>query len=493
MPENKKLKILIVSAEVAPFAKTGGLADVAGSLPQALFAKGHDVRVAMPRYRKVAGQHEYVADFSILMDSRKETCIIRKSNISFTEKGNDNKIPVYLIDNYQYFDREHLYCYFDEAERFAFFDKAVLEMLPIIDFKPDVIHCNDWQSGGICLLLKEKYKQNPFYSNISTVYTVHNLQYQGNYSEDTLKHLGLDKSYFTPEKAEFYGTVSFTKAGLNYADIINSVSETYAKEIQTEEYGERFEGLLKQRSKDLYGIVNGISYEEFNPAADPRIYKNYDADSVNDKKENKYRLQKEMGLPRSDLPVMGLISRLVGQKGLDLMCEAFDQIMKYDLQFVLLGTGDEYFENLFKDIRKKYPKKVGVFLGFNADLAQKIYAGCDMFLMPSRFEPCGLGQLISLRYGTIPIVRATGGLADTIKDFNPKTGEGNGFSFKEYSPKELLKTINRAVEYYRKEPEGWKELVKRAMQEDYSWEHSAGEYIKLYYRAMEKNTGRKEL
>lgn len=490
MPENKKLKILIVSAEVAPFAKTGGLADVAGSLPQALAAKGHDVRVAMPRYRKVAGQHEYVADFPILMDSRKETCIIRKSNINFTKEGNENKIPVYLIDNYQYFDREHLYCYFDEAERFAFFDKAILEMLPVIGFKPDVIHCNDWQSGGICLLLKEKYKQNPFYSNISTVYTVHNLQYQGNYSEDTLKHLGLDKSYLTPEKVEFYGTVSFTKAGLIYADIINTVSKTYAEEIQTEEYGERFEGILKLRSKDLYGIVNGISYEEFNPATDPRIYRNYDSDSVNNKKENKYRLQKDMGLPKSDVPVIGLISRLVGQKGLDLICEAFDQIMKHDLQFVLLGTGDDYFENIFKNIQKKYPEKVGIFLGFNANLAQRIYAGCDMFLMPSRFEPCGLGQLISLRYGTIPIVRATGGLADTIKDYNSKTGKGNGFSFKNYSSKELIKTISRALDLYRNNPDEWTGLVKRALNEDFSWERSAEKYIEIYRKAINKNASK---
>ncbi len=478
----KKLKILFVSAEVAPFAKTGGLADVAGSLPRALAARGHDVRIVMPRYRKVSEELAYAADFPVLMERRKETCIVRKSELP----SNGEEVPVYFIDSYRYFDREHMYCYFDDAERFAFLDKAVLEMLPVIGFKPDIIHCNDWQSGPICMMLKEKYCKEPFYSKMATVFTVHNLQYQGNFSPEVIKFFDMDESCLTPEKLEFYGNFSFMKAGLNYADIINTVSNTYAKEIQTEEFGERFEGLLRKRAKDLYGIVNGIGYEEFNPAADTRIYRNYDRNSLEGKKFNKNKLQKEMGLPVSDNPVIGLISRLVGQKGLDLICEGIDKIMKNELQFILLGAGDEYFENLFKEIKKKYPDKVAIYLGYNADLAQKIYAGSDMFLMPSRFEPCGLGQLISLRYGTIPIVRATGGLADTIKEFNPKTGEGNGFSFVQYSSKELVRTIQRAVSLYQGSPQEWNRLVKKALEADFSWERSAGKYIEIYKKAVNK-------
>lgn len=481
MPLNSKLKILFVSAEVSPYAKTGGLADISGSLPVALAQKGHDVRIVMPRYRKVAEKLKYTADFPITMDWRKEACIIRE-HAMITD---DASVKVYFTDNYQYFDREHMYCYFDEAERFAFFAKAVLDMLKVIDFKPDVIHCNDWQSGPICALLKEKYKKDEFYSKIASIFTVHNLQYQGNYPGDTIKLFGFDDTYFIPEKLEFYGAFSFMKAGLNYADIINTVSETYAKEIQTPEYGERFEGLLKQRTKDLYGIVNGISYEEFNPAADPKIYKKYDKNSIGNKKINKTELQKEMGLPKSDAPLIGFISRLVSQKGLDLISESMEEILKNDMQFVLLGSGDEYFETLFKNYAKKYPKNVGVFIGFNPALAQKIYAGSDMFLMPSKFEPCGLGQILSLRYGTIPIVRATGGLADTIVDCELKN-DGNGFSFKDYSSKELVKTINRAVKYYNTKPNEWKQLVIRALDQDFSWKKSAEKYIDIYNKAILK-------
>lgn len=485
MMDKKIFKILVVSAEVAPFAKTGGLADVASSLPQALAAKGHDVRIAMPRYKKIDTEMKYVMDFPVMIDWRKETCIVREGKISFKLNNENKEVPVYFIDNYQYYDREHMYCYFDEAERFAFLDKAVLEMLPRLSFKPDIIHCNDWQTGPICCLLKEKYKNNPFYSKIATVYTIHNLQYQGNFPKDVLRLFNLDESYFTPEKLEFYGTVSFMKAGLRYADVINTVSETYVKEIQTPEYGERFEGLLRERANELYGIVNGIDYNEYNPATDPIIYKNYDENSIENKKENKYGLQKELGLPQKDIPMIGLISRLVSQKGLDLIGEIIDEIMKNDLQFVVLGAGDEYYENLFKAIQKKYPEKMGLFIGFNPGLAKKIYAGSDMFLMPSRFEPCGLGQLISLRYGTIPIARATGGIADTIRNFDPQTEEGNGFIFKEYSSKELLKAIYRALDLYRYNPAAWNKLVMNALREDFSWNRSAEKYIDIYQKAIE--------
>jgi len=277
------------------------------------------------------------------------------------------------------------------------------------------------------------------------------------------------------------------KCGIAYADIVNTVSKTYAKEIQTPEYGERMDGLLRERSTDLHGIVNGISFDDFNPQTDPRIYKNYSSKTINHKKDNTYSLQREVGLPVKDVPVIGLISRLVSQKGLDIIAEVLDEIMSRDIQFVLLGSGDPSYEEIFKQAKVKYPEKMGLNLGFNANLAQRIYAGCDMFLMPSRFEPCGLGQLISLRYGTIPVVRATGGLADTIKDYSLNTGEGNGFIFKEYSSKELLKTIDRALDIYIGHPDAWKAIVQIALKSNYSWSKSAEKYTELYFLAMGKH------
>lgn len=487
MATKSKLKVLFVSSEVVPFAKTGGLADVAGSLPIELLEKGIDARIVMPKYKIINAQMNYVTDFPIMVGNNKETCIIREAGIDFKVKEETKTVPVYFVDSYEYFDRDSLYCYFDEADRFTFFCKAIMEMLPKIDFKPDVIHCNDWQSGPISMLLKEQYNKNPFYSKISTIFTIHNLQYQGNYIKETYKLFNLDESVFSPDKAELYGMFSFVKAGIAYSDIVNTVSETYAKEIQTEEYGEKLEGLLKYREKDLFGIVNGISYEDFNPQTDPMIYKNYTSRSIKNKKENKFGLQRELGLPEKDVPVIGLISRLTNQKGLDLITEVIDDMMSHDIQFVLLGSGDKYYEDFFKQVKERYPDKMGLNLGFNAALAQKIYASCDMFLMPSRYEPCGLGQIISLRYGTIPIVRATGGLADTIDDYSVETGKGNGFSFKEYSSKELIKTIERAIDVYNNNPDAWKSLVQTALKADFSWGKSADKYIELYNIAVAKN------
>jgi len=486
MRGNDSLKVLFVSVEVAPFAKTGGLADVAGSLPKSLVSMGYDVRIAMPRYQQINADMSYVTDFPVDMGYRQATCIVREGSIDFKDKGKDQKVPVYFVDNYHYFNRGGIYCYFDDADRFAFFCKAVLEMLPKIDFKPDIIHCNDWHTGPICMFLKEKYKSYPFYKNIKTLFTIHNLEYQGNFSRDVLGIMGISDEIFIPEKVEFYGMFSFMKAGLVYTDIISTVSETYAKEIQTEQYGEKLEGLLKTRSEDLYGIVNGIDYDVFNPETDPRIYKNYNVQTFKLKVENKYALQKEMGLPKKDVPVIGLISRLTGQKGLNLIMDEIDEMMKNDIQFVLLGAGDEYYETGFKKIQKKYPEKVGVYIGFNAPLAQRIYAGSDMFLMPSRFEPCGLGQLFSLRYGTIPIVRSTGGLAETVIDIDEDSKNGNGFSYKEFSSKDMLKAINRAIKFYNEKPKEWEEVVKRAMNADYSLNKSAGKYSELYAKLMKK-------
>lgn len=484
--QDKKLKILFVSAEVSPFAKTGGLADVAGSLPKALAAMGNDVRVAMPRYRMIRQNLSYVTDFPVQMDNTTETCIVRETEVSCAECGSDKNLPVYFIDNYRYYDREGVYCHFDDADRFVFFCKAVLEMLPRINFQPDVIHCNDWHTGPVCMLLKESYCHNSFYSGISTVYTIHNLEYQGNFSPDVVRLFNTGYGIFTTEKTEFYGAFSFMKAGLVYADIINTVSEMYAREIQTPQYGERLEGLLSGRARDLFGIVNGISFAEFDPATDPRISSHYDAEDPEGKRLDKAALQKEMGLTVADVPVMGLISRLSGQKGLNLIIDRIDDLMKLGLQFVLLGTGDEYYEREFKAIEERYPGKAAVYVGFNTALAQRIYAGCDMFLMPSRFEPCGLGQIISLRYGTIPVVRETGGLAETVIDFNKDEANGNGFSFSGFDSEEMLDAIRRALKLYNEEPDSWKKLVKRALLLDNSWNKPAVKYMDIYKLAMGK-------
>ncbi|MFZ5988283.1 MAG: glycogen synthase GlgA [Bacillota bacterium] len=486
MRENDNVKVLFVSVEVAPFAKTGGLADVAGSLPKSLISMGYDVRIAMPKYQQVKTDMKYVTDFPIEIGYRQATCIVREGQIDYKHDNRDRNVPVYFIDNYHYFNREGIYCYFDDADRFAFFCRAVLDMLPKIDFKPDIIHCNDWHTGPVCMLLNEKYKGYPFYRDIKTIFTIHNLEYQGNFSKDVLGLFGVTDEIFIPEKVEFYNMFSFMKAGLVYTDIINTVSETYAKEIQTVQYGEKLEGLLKERSKELYGIVNGIDYDVFNPETDPRIHKNYNVETFRLKKENKYALQEEMGLPKKDVPVIGLISRLTGQKGLNLIMDEIDEMVKNDMQFVLLGAGDEYYETGFKKLSEKYPDKIAVYIGFNAPLAQRIYAGSDLFLMPSRFEPCGLGQLFSLRYGTIPIVRATGGLAETVIDIDEDKKNGNGFSYKDFSSKDMIKTINRALKFYSQKPKEWEELVKRAMSIDFSWDKSAEKYSELYKKLVKK-------
>jgi starch synthase len=476
------LKILLTSAEVTPFAKTGGLADVAGSLPKALKRLGHDVRIAMPKYKQIT-EGKYLLDYPVEMDHHLETGIIKETRL----KGSDAEIPVFLIESYKYFYREGIYGYADEAERFNFFSKAVLNMLPQLDYQPDIIHCNDWQSGLIPLSLKTKYAEDPFYNKIATLFTIHNLQYQGVFPKNTLRLVGLGEEFFSAELLEFYGQVNFMKAGILYADLINTVSKKYALEIQTPEFGERLDGLLRKRAQDLYGIVNGIDYEELNPKTDKYIYSNYSADSIALKKENKKMLQQEMGLPVNDTPLIGIITRLVDQKGLDLITDIFDMVMNLGVQFVLLGSGEDHYQKLFAQLKMKYPRQTAANIGFNVELAQKIYAGADIFLMPSRFEPCGLSQMISLRYGTIPLVRSVGGLADTIEDYNPETDKGNGFSFKPYQAQELFSAIKRAVDMYRLKPELWKRLVERAMRSDFSWERSAGEYVEIYRKAIDKN------
>ena len=473
------LKILFVSAEVAPYAKTGGLADVAGSLPQKLVELGHDVRVVLPSYKGINYEMDYVTDFQVELEQRNTTCIVKQIT--------NAPVLTYTLNNYHYYGRYGIYCHHDDGARFAFFSKASLELIKAIEFKPDILHLNDWHAAPAALLLKEYYQEkDPFYRGIKTLLTIHNLEYQGHFGKEILEVLDLPESYFVPESVEFYGMFNFLKAGIVYSDKINTVSKTYAKEILTPQYGEKMEGILKTRESDLHGIVNGISYEIFNPLTDPFIYFPYNEKNLTVKTKNKKALQKEVGLPESDVPLIGVVHRLVDQKGLNLVCDCFKQIMDLDTQFILLGLGDPYYEKAFLKFMKKYPEKVSVKIEFNEELAHKIYAGSDIFLMPSAFEPCGLGQMISLRYGTIPIVRETGGLKDTIVDMNYDFDNGNGFSFRDMDSKAFFDALKRAVLTYRDEPGTWLELVKKGMKSDFSWNKSAKEYLALYDKILEE-------
>jgi starch synthase len=485
-----KLKILLVSSEVAPFAKTGGLADVTGSLPKALHKLGHDVRVFLPYYR-MTKQGKFKT--STVIENLPVNISTNPGFSTVLQTELDKNIPVYLLQNDKYYDRKELYStpkgdYPDNAERFIYFSLASLEMLKTLDFEPDIIHCNDWQTGLIPVYLKTLYLYNGLLKNTATVLTVHNLAYQGKFWHFDMHLTGLGWEYFIPDWVEFYGKINLLKAGILHADIVNTVSTKYSKEIQTPEYGHGLEGVLMARSKDLYGIVNGIDTDFFNPATDPHIPANYDSQHLANKRKNKTALRKRMKLPESNVPIIGMIGRLAAQKGWDLVAEVTDLLMQQELQLVVLGSGAEEFQLMLQQLARKYPKKVGVTLGFDPKLAQLIYAGSDMFLMPSRYEPCGLGQLISLRYGTIPIVRSTGGLADTIKNFNPKTQKGNGFTFSNYSSRDMLAAIERALKVYADKPV-WKRLMQQGMQQDFSWEHSAKEYVKLYRKALKKKKG----
>ncbi|HDN79482.1 MAG: glycogen synthase GlgA [Chloroflexi bacterium] len=480
----KALKILYLAAEVVPFAKTGGLADVAGSLPKALRALGHDVRVAMPRYGRISiekfGLKLALDKVPVPMNKETESARIYQSTL-----GKD--VPIYFIDNAKYYDREGIYMYPDDAERFIFFCRAALEMLKCLDFKPDIIHCNDWHTAVVPNWLKTLYKDDPFFANTATVYTIHNLAYQGIFGYRVLEIAGIDEYGFIyhPEMADLNEVVDFMARGIYFADVINTVSPRYAQEILTPEYGERLDPLLRDRRDRLFGILNGIDYETFNPATDPHIAANYDINSLDKRIKNKLALQEEAKLPvDAQVPLIGMISRLTDQKGLDILVEILDHLFdNFDVQFVLLGTGEQHYHDRLSRIAQEYPKNMGLFLTFNAPLAQRIYAGSDMFLMPSKFEPCGLGQMIAMHYGSVPIVRATGGLADTVQDYDPRREVGTGFVFERYDRWALFAAIVRALEHY-KNPSVWRKIQLQGMQVDFSWEASARRYEDLYYKAL---------
>ena len=431
-----KLKVLIAASEVVPFAKTGGLADVAGSLPIALEEMGVDARVVMPKY----------------------ACVKAKGDAAVIGKD----VKVYFIRNDDYFNRKELYGdkfgdYHDNLERFAFFCKEALERCKRENFCPDIIHCNDWQTALIPVYLNTLYKYDPFFSKTKVLFTIHNLAYQGLFSKDEFPKTGLDWVLFSIDYFEFYDKVNLMKAGIVYADWINTVSPTYAKEILTREFGCGLEGVLKNKENYLSGILNGLDIKAWDPATDKKIFKKYTAATIDDKYANKEMLQKELDLKVDrDIPMIGMISRLADQKGLDLLAKIVDELLNMKVQFVLLGTGDNKYHILFEKMAKIHNKNTSINLRFDATLAQKIYAASDIFLIPSRYEPCGLGQMISFRYGTIPVARETGGLKDSVKEFNPATKEGNGFTFSEYRADHLFAAIKRALALLEIRLRGWR-------------------------------------
>jgi starch synthase len=481
------MKILFAASESVPFVKTGGLGDVVGALAPVLAKEGHDVRVVIPEFNTIPQEYlqklNHICDFEVQLGWRRQYC-----GVEMLEKDG---VKWYFIDNKYYFGRPYIYGMGgDEYERFGFFCRGVLNMLPLIDFQPDVIHAHDWQSGMIPALLKIQYAHLPFYANIKTVFTIHNLQYQGIFGiREVQDILGLGDSLWTEDKLECFGCANFLKAALVYTDLITTVSPSYAEEIQTAYYGERLDGLLRARSKDLFGVLNGIDINEYNPETDKKIAQNYSFEHLDGKAVCKRALQEELGLDiKEDTPLIGMVGRLSNQKGLDLVDYVIADIMRQDVQLVVLGMGEGRYFNLFSWAESEYKGRVAARFTMDHALAHKIYAGSDLFLMPSQFEPCGLSQMIAMRYGTIPIVRETGGLRDTVLSYNEFNGDGNGFTFFNYNAHDMLHTIERATEYFHNQRSIWQNLQDRGMHGDYSWNRSAQEYLKLYESLFSSKT-----
>ena len=474
-------KILFAASEGVPFIKTGGLADVVGSLPKYVDKQYFDVRVILPRYacmkQEWKDKMHYVNHFYLDFNWKNVYVGIMEAEVE--------GVHYYFIDNEYYFSGPKVYTDDPiwEIERYAFFSKAVLSVLPVIGFQPDVVHCHDWQTGLIPVYMKERFREGDFFRGMKSVMTIHNLKFQGKWDTKKVKSItGLPDYYFTPDKLEAYKDANLLKGGLVYADAITTVSNTYAEEIKTDFYGEKLNGLLCARSRDVRGIVNGIDYNEFNPETDRYIVKQYNAMNFRKEKvKNKRELQRELGLCQDDRKMMiGLVSRLTDQKGLDLIAYIMDELCQDDIQLVVLGTGEERYENMFRHFDWKYNDKVSANIYYSDDLSHKIYASCDAFLMPSLFEPCGLSQLMSLRYGTLPIVRETGGLKDTVQPYNEYESTGTGFSFKNYNAHEMLNTIRYAEHIYYDRKREWNKMIDRAMAADFSWNVSAKKYQEMY-------------
>ena len=471
-------------------ARTGGLGDVVGALSRILVRLGTEVTVVLPAYQTILESQAHLEEIpmaiEVPMAGRSTRGMIFRTSIG-------GEVPVYLVRADRYFLRKELYGtsqgdYPDNAERFVFFSKAVLHVAQRTG-PWDVIHCHDWETALTPVLKKTRPDLWPEIHSFRTLLTLHNLAYQGNFPFSSWPLLNLDTQYLTPRHLEFYGNVNWLKGGILFADAITTVSKKYALEIMTPEYGCGLEGVIRDREKDLYGILNGVDYLEWNPKIDPHIKKNYEAADLRGKESCKKDLQEIYSLPPdATVPLIGIVSRLAHQKGLDILADAIEELMRLDLQLVVLGTGEQRYHELLASLAARYPQKIGLKIGFDNALAHKVEAGCDLFLMPSKYEPCGLNQIYSLAYGTIPIVRATGGLDDTIEDYNPSTGAGNGFKFADYSGAALLAAVKRALSvYFRKK--ALHQLIANAMACDFSWEKSAAEYLALYRKLVETPVG----
>lgn len=474
-------KILFVASEGVPFIKTGGLADVVGSLPKYYDKRYFDARVILPKYmcmkEDMKSRLHYRTHFYMDFMGQNEYVGVLETEYE--------GIKYYFIDNEKFFNGFKPYSdnIIEEISKFVFFSKAALSILPVIDFKPDVIHCHDWQTGIIPVYLKERFAGGEFYRGIKSVMTIHNLKFQGIYDIKTIKRItDLDGSFFTPDKLAYFKDANLLKGGLTYADAITTVSKTYAEEIKTPFYGEKLDGLLNARSNDLRGIVNGIDYDQYNPKTDSYIAHRYQVNNFRKEKiKNKRDLQKQLGLEENDKKMMiGIVSRLTDQKGMDLVSYMMDELCQDSIQLVVLGTGDEKYENMFRHFDWKYHGKVSANIYYSEELSHKIYASCDAFLMPSLFEPCGLSQLMALRYGTVPIVRETGGLKDTVEPYNEYEGKGTGFSFANYNAHEMLATIRYAERIYYDRKRDWNKIIDRGMSADFSWKASALKYQEMY-------------
>ncbi len=473
-------KILFVASEGVPFIKTGGLADVVGSLPKYLDREAFDVRVILPKYQcmrdDLKSSLNYVSHFYMDLGWRSQY-------VGILETVYDG-VQFYFIDNEYYFSGYKPYGnIYEDIEKFAFFSKAALSALPVIGLQPDIVHCHEWQTGLIPVFLKDKFREGAFFAGMKSIMTIHNLKFQGVWDVKTVKNItGLPDYYFTPDKLEAYGDANYLKGGLVYADAITTVSPTYAEEIKTPFYGENLNGLIAARAHDLRGIVNGIDYDEYNPETDQMIAKNYNARNFRKEKvKNKAALQKELNLRQNEKTfLIGIVSRLTDQKGFDLISYMMEEMCQQDWQFVVLGTGEERYENMFRHFAWKYPEKVSANIFYSEQLSHRIYASCDAFLMPSLFEPCGLSQLMSLRYGTLPIVRETGGLKDTVAPYNEYEGTGTGFSFTNYNAHEMYNTVRYAHSVYVDKKREWNKIIDRAMAADFSWKASADQYAELY-------------
>jgi starch synthase len=482
----KNLKIAFMASEMIPLAKTGGLADVAGALPKYLSRQpGLELVAFLPFYREVKKKNLRLEP------------VLEKINLDWPGPEKEFSVfayqaegfKIYLIKNDFYFDRDYLYGtpqgdYPDNGERFAFFSLAALQVMKRLGFQPDLIHAHDWQAAIIFAYLKHSYQNDPFFQKTASLFTVHNLAYQGLFPREILSRIGLPEYLFNPEDLEFYGKVNFLKAGLLYATAISTVSPTYSQEIQTPEFGCGLDGVLRKRADWLFGIMNGIDYGEWNPETDPALPMNYSARDWTGKKVCRQVLLSQYQLPmEADQPVVGMVSRLAGQKGFDLLVESLEEIFKRDLLLIILGTGEQKIQELLKQAQQKYRNRLGLKIAFDDQLARLIYAGSDYFLIPSRYEPCGLTQMYSLRYGTIPVVRSTGGLKDSVTEFDPQTLTGHGFRFDRYQTEDLVKALDRALSFYEKEPY-WSALKQQTMKADFSWEKSAAAYLELYLKLV---------